>query len=340
MSANSLARVVGGIVIIVVGLLCVPLANADLAGSTIFDGFEAVFEEDITGLRSTYDVPTRSGNNVPDVMFSLSGQRVSYPGVGEEPSPGLPQGRAFDEGAMGLRVNGANLVVRVAGRLDPLSGVRYNGTWYGQGDVFVTVQDTDGVSQFALLNSWARRNDGQYRNIGRGYFNLARSFHAAGGKDGASLEGHLVELALSGDVALVGGPGSYSPTRKNNPPGLDYRTYAQGRIDDPNDPDYAAKNANLQHAAEDLNPDPHKDDVWYIQTWEFPASWISDDHLFDIGLHKTASCGNDQIGMLSTVSVPIPPNIQVSAPRAAVLGMIGLTIVGWVVGLRRRTHMA
>ena len=117
-----------------------------------FAGYETVWEVGVSGLQSSYYTDTQSGTTLPDYMFTLGPDRVSYPhGVGEVPSPGGLVGENFDEGALGVKVEGGNLVVQVAGGLNPLTGYYYDGwkTWYGQGDVFVTVEDTVGIRQYA-----------------------------------------------------------------------------------------------------------------------------------------------------------------------------------------------
>jgi hypothetical protein len=314
--------------------MCHSEANADLAANFTGMGFESVFEQNVSGLKSSYHAYTQGSsgvNNIPNEMFTLSNQRVFYPWVGAVPSPGGSTGRLFDEGAIGLKIDGANLVVQVAGRLNPLAGIKLRRKWYGQGDVFVTVEDSAGVRQFALLNSWAKKPDQSYRNLGDGDFNQAKNFHATGGAGGTSLEGWLVRLLNSDDVARVDGPHSYAAT-SGNPDGLDYRTYVQGG--------QPVDWANIVHTTTQEQDPKGLWQTWYMQTWEFPASWISSEYIFDIGLHKIASCGNDQIGMVTTAVVPEPVPVPVPVPHAAVLGIIGLTIVGWVGRTRRRTCAA
>ena len=331
MLMKRLIHVSGGIVLVVVCALCLSEANADLAANFTDMGFESVFEQNVSGLKSSYHAYTQGSwgvNNIPNEMFTLSDQRVYYPWVGTVPSPGGSRGRIFDEGAIGLKIEGANLVVKVAGRLDPLAGVKLYRTWYGQGDVFVTVEDSAGVRQFALLNSWAKKPDQSYRNLGKGYFNQAKNFHATGGTGGTSLEGWLVGLQNSDDVARVGGPHSY-PATSGNPDGLDYRTFAQG-----GEP---IGWANITHSTTQEEDPNGLWKNWYMQTWEFPTSWISSEQIFDIGMHKISSCGNDQIGMVTTVVVPAPGPVPIPAPQAAVLGIIGLAIVGRVAKTRWRT---
>jgi len=328
MSASDLIRIAGA-VMIVVGALCAPEANADLAASFTGMGFQTVLEQNVSGLKSSYHAYTQGSsgvNNVPNEMVTLSDQRVFYPWVGEVPSPGGPTGRIFDEGAIGLKIEGDSLLVQVAGRLNPLAGVKYGGAWYGQGDVFVTVADSSGVRQFALLNSWAKKPDQSYRSIGGSHFNQAKNFHATGGAGGTSLEGWLVGLLNSGDVARVGGPHSYTAT-SGSPDGLDYRTYAQGG--------QPVGWANIAHTTTQEQDPEGLWQTWYMQTWEFPASWISSEQDFTVGLHKIASCGNDQIGMVSMVAAP-GEEVVIPAPKAAVLGIIGLTIAGWIGRVRRR----
>ena len=269
---------------------------ADLA--TEFSGFNSVSEIGVSGLKSSYHTPTKAGNTQPDFLFTLSNERVSYPhGVGQVPSPGGSIGKAFDEGVLGVKVQGGNLTVKVAGALNPQTGYYHSGwkTWYGQGDVFVTVADSAGIGHFALLNSWARDGSGALRSLDGGHYDQAQTFHVG-------REGYLVRLDANGDVVRVGGTGAYSPTYSPAPEGLDYRSYAQGGTD--------IGNAGLVHSnVADFGQ------TWYIQTWTVPLRWLSSDPAFDIGLHKTASCGNDQIGMVA----------RVPAPGAAVLGLAGIT---------------
>ena len=197
-----------------------------------------------------------------------------------------------------------------------MSGYYYSGwnTWYGQGDVFVTVEDNAGITHFALLNDWARDNSGNYRELNGGYFDDAQDFHTGAGS-GADLQGHLVSLSLDSDVVLAGGTGSYRPSYSPPPVGLDYRVYAQGGTD--------AGDAGLVHStttdAGMMGPQ-----TWYIQTWTVPTGWLSSDQVFTVGLHKAASCGNDQIGIVAAVP----------APGALLLGALGLIISNW--RLRRR----
>ena len=205
---------------------------ADL--SSEFSGYHVVSEVGVSGLQSSYYMDTKSGITLPDYMFSLGPQHVSYPhGVGQVPSPGGSVGRFFDEGVIGVRVQGGDLTIQVAGGLNPLEGYYYSGwkTWYGQGDVFVTVEDTAGISHFALLNSWPRDGSGSYRQLNGGHFNTAQDFHTVGGGGGTSLEGHLVSLSAYSDVVRTGGTGSYYPNYSSPPVGLDYRVYAQGGED-------------------------------------------------------------------------------------------------------------
>jgi len=291
-----------------------------------FAGFTSVNEVAVSGMRSSYYTDILQGDLLPASLFTLGAARLSYPfGVGERPSPGGSIGRAFDEGMMGVMLDGDDLVVSVAGGLDPRSGYRHTGwnSWYGQGDVFITIEDT-AVSHFALLNAWARDAAGTPIDLNQGHFEKAKNFHVAGG-NGASLEGHLVKLTLDDHVALVGGAGSYSPTYSRTPTGLDFRVYAQGGKD--------LGDASLTHTSV---VDTGLNDVqqsWYIQTWTVPMQWLSGSPEFTIALHKAASCGNDQIALKAEITRPTVP-----APPAILLGLLGVSMAGWLTARRSRAN--
>ncbi len=289
--------------------LSAPAAWADLAGW--FSGYTASWEIGVSGLRSSYDSDTRAGNpltggTIATTLPQLGPQRVSYPsGVGEVPSPGGNLGENFDVGVLGVRISGGQLTVRVATALDPVNGFYSSdwNTWYGMGDMFVSVRDSTGVRQYALLNSWVRDDAGQPRALNGGHFADARQFHVAGGPGGTSLEGHLVRLIDDDDVTLTGGTGAY--TASNAPDGLDTRAFASGGID--------LGDAGLTH---DTVTDNGR--TWYIQTWTVGLASLSLDPSFQLALHIAASCGNDQSGLLVTVP----------SPGAALLGLMGLGTLG------------
>ena len=293
-----------GLILIVSG----SVVRGDL--SSEFSGYNAVWEVGVSGLQSSYHSDTKSGNTLPNYMFSLGPDRVSYPhGIGQVPSPGGSVGSHFDEGVMGVQVQGSDVVIQVAGALNPLTGYYYCGwnTWYGQGDVFITVEDSMGISHFALLNSWARDGSGSYRTLNGGHFDVAQAFHTQGGPGNTSLEGHLVNLLADSDVVRTGGRGSYPPSYSPPPVGLDYRTYAQGGVN--------IGDAGLVHSqVMDFGQD------WFVQKWTFPTHWLSSDPVFTMGLHNVASCGNDQIGMVTVVP----------APGAFLLGLAGFGTVGLI----------
>jgi len=134
------------------------------------------------------------------------------------------------------------------------------------------------------------------------------------------------------EVALVGGPNAFSADGFY-PVGMDGRVFAQ---DD--DPAVSPINANLVHTST-----TEGSQTLYIQTWTIPLSHLTvydttlDANLksvnkygFDMGLHKMASCGNDQIGL----TVRLTDEAPVPAPAALILGMLGLSIVG----VRMRKH--
>ncbi len=227
------------------------------------------------------------------------------------PSPGGALGKNFDQGMLGMKVDGSNLVVKMATGLNPLTGYYYSGwnTWYGQGDMFVAVDDGSSVSHFALLNTWARvAPGGALRQIDGGHFNDAQAFHVG-------REGSLVALGSNSDVTLTGGAGSYSAGHAAPPAGLDTRAYAEGGTE--------IGDANIQHnSLTDLGQ------AWYIQTWTVPIAWLtSSTSAVTIGLHSTASCGNDTIAGNYTILDQIPE------PCSALLAVIGLGLA-----TRRRTR--
>lgn len=311
------------------------VSRADLADE--FDGFTRVQEAGVSGLTSSYyDWAQSSPTALPASQEVLGSDRVSYPyGIGTVPSPGTSVARNFDEGALGVMRDGTDLVIKVAGGLDPETGFYYSGwnTWYGQGDVFLSVLDsTHVVRHYALLNAWARDAQGDPRTLDGGHFDQAQAFHTTGGESGSSLEGHLVRLADLDDIVLAGGSGAYAPTYSPPPEGLDYRVFAQGGTDlgDADlDTSGRASDAGLGGVVQ----------TWYIQEWRFPMEWLSTDKYFTLGLHKAASCGNDQIGMLTSITKPITPQDDppvVPAPGAMALGGVGLALVGWAKRNTRR----
>ncbi len=265
-----------------------------------FSGFTSVAEVGVSGAKSSYDT-TRTGTTRPATMVTFEDARVSYPGVGTVPSPGGPVGAQFDEGALGVKVAGGNLVIQVATAFNPQTGVRYNNTYYGQGDIFITVDDSDGVSQFALLNAWPGQNNAYY-TLNGGYFAQAQSFHTGIGGSGINLQGHLVSLTADTQVLRYGGTAAYTPSYAGGVGGLDYRAFAQGGTD--------VGDAGL--------PTPTLIDGYWVQTWDFDLNWLSLDPGFTLGLHVAPSCGNDQIGLVTAVPVP----------GAVILGLAGFGTVG------------
>ncbi|MGD8451463.1 MAG: PEP-CTERM sorting domain-containing protein [Phycisphaerae bacterium] len=281
--------------VLVVATLGTCLVQADLVNA--FSGFDATWEIGVSGLKSSYYNDTAqghplSGPTISNYFPELGPDRVSYPsGVGQVPSPGGSTGLAFDQGVLGAQVVDGALVLQLATALDPHAGYYHNGwgAWYGEGDLFVTVSDSDGISHFALLNTWARNSEGDPISLNGGHFADAQEFHLFGGTGDTSLEGHLVALLGDGDVTLTGGQGAY--TASNAPVGLDMRAFAEGGDD--------LGDAGLTYATIiDSNR------TWYLETWSIDLSQLSTDATFDIALHTAASCGNDQIAL--SCSVPEP----------------------------------
>ncbi len=273
------------------------LTQADLIDEYL--GFDSIWEPGVTGLQSSYHDDVAAGTPLTGPTTGslapvFGPGRVSYPsGVGEVPSPGGQMGLNFDQGVLGVRLVGNDLIVRLATAVDAQAGFYHPGleTWYGQGDMFLDVADSFGMSHYALTNSWAR-DGSDPRAVGGNYYKNARDFHIAGGANGASLEGRLIQLGADNDVRLAGGKGAYKPN--NAPDGLDLRIFAQDGLD--------LGDAGLTHGSvSDLNR------VWHLQTWTIGLDGLSSDAEFDVGLHTAASCANDQIG--GTFNVPEPTSI-------------------------------
>lgn len=277
-----------------------------------FAGYSTVQEVGTSGLQSSYSGDSISGLSVTGpttsaVLPALGPNRVGYPNVGEAPSGGS----AFDLGVLGMRVNGVMLELRVASGINPLTGLMHSGVVFGVGDALITVRDSAGISHFAALSAWARDGGGAPRSLNGGFLDDAMNFHTSGGSGGASLEGHLVGFSLDGDVQRTGGTLAFNAG--NAPAGLDIRAFAKAGTD--------LGDASLAHASvNDLGQD------WFLQSWSIPLANLSSDADFDVALHMTVSCGNDQIG----------GEMHVPEPSSAVLSLLGLT---GLASLRRSGRM-
>ncbi len=300
----------------VAALAATQAARADLA--TSFAGFQVVGGAGTSGLQSSYYTPVKNGTAVTGItaLPTLGPGAVTYPGgVGALPSPGHASsnlGRFFDIGMIGVKFVGSQVVVQLASAIDPRVGYQTGGTWYNQGDVFLTVDDSAaGVKHFALLNTWARDGSGNTRTLGGGStFNSAQAFHLTGGAGASSLEGHLVSLSQNSHVQNSGGNGAY--TSGNAPAGLDMRVFAKGGTDQ--------GDASLGFGVTtDIGMSGLQN--YYLQSWTFDRSLLSSDGSFNFALHSAASCGNDQID--GNFQAPT----QVPAPGAAVLALLGLGLV-------------
>ncbi len=280
-----------------------------------FNGFNYIDEIGVSGLQSSYSSDVAGGNKLPNYMPSFGPYRVNYSGVGTSPSGGHP----FDEGVLGWMLEDDQLIIRVACGMNPLTGYMSNGRVYSQGDAFLTIEDQAGVvSQFALLNSWARQN-GVPRQLDTSSFtgyNGAMNFHTGG------MEGHLVLLDSNSDVVLTQGSQAYGPRPGSTygvPTGLDTRVFAQGGVD--------LGFMNLNHLFYDV---PNSGSDWYVQTWTVPLSKLSSDGDFNFSLHIAPTCGNDQIGMKGHVEGSVPE------PATVLLSIAGMGLIG----LRRQRPMA
>lgn len=297
--------------IVVVLVAAAPIARADLFQA--FLGFDTVSEIGVSGLQSSYYSDTKinqpiSGATTGSSLAVFGPDRVTYPnGIGQVPSPGGSIGAQFDQGVLGIKIDGDNIVFQLATALSPQTGYYHSGwkSWYGQGDLFIDVMSGDGVQHFALLNAWGRDTAGNPLSLNGGYLSAAQKFHVGNNTD-SSLEGHLVHLTSDGDVALTGGTGAYHSGIA--PTGLDLRTYAAGGTD-------------LGNAGLTLTSLTDQNRTWYLQTWTIGLDNFSTDATFNIGLHAAASCGNDQIG--GSFAVPEPASLA-------------LVLVGVLVQLRRR----
>jgi len=136
----------------------------------------------------------------------------------------------------------------------------------------------------------------------------------------AGLVGHVVSLTDSSQVALIGGPGSYDGY---NVAGLDSRVFAQGGTDEGG----TADDLTISTTQDQVFPGTGPDGTWYIETWTVPIAAFSSGTSFEVGLHQTFSCGNDQIGLLADIGggSATPAN---GGPVVPVPGAIGLAAIG------------
>lgn len=272
--------------------------QADL--STAFSGFETVNEVGVSGLTSSYHADTVNNLSVSGPVTSASlanfgPLRVEYPGIGAVASPGGAEGKFYDQGVLGWRVDGSDLVVQLATGMNPFTG-RYNAQhnqYYAQGDMFLSVGDSGGVRQYALLSNWAD-SDGPL-DLGSGYAS-AMNFHLGSGIDSDTREGDLIRLLADNDVQRSTGSGTYN--HGNAPDGLDIRVFARGGTD--------LGDMDLMHSTTN---DAGQD--WYIMTWTVPMSFLSADPTFNVAFHAGPTCSNDQIG--GGGLVPEPASLGVLA---------------------------
>jgi hypothetical protein len=308
----------------------IAVAVLGFASMALADVSASVSEIGTSGQQSSYYANSPSNNDMTSNWFTtmptLSSQLVNYTdgSTGTVPSPGMnspAEAAQFDQGTLALNISGGQVKVTLTTAMSPTAGYFDNGywqRWYGQGDVFLSVDNAGAVKQYALLNNMPTVLDD-------GSFDAARNFRSGTGATAAT--GDLVELGNTSQVAYIAGNGSYSATGGYGPDavGLDGRIYAQGGTP------VGDGTLSITSTPNSFGYDGQSV-TWYTETWTFAEGDLG---AFDeISLHSATTCGNDQIGLDSgLITSNGPRGGTVPAPAAVLLGVLGLAGIG---ALKRR----
>lgn len=300
------------------------VAVLGLGSAALADVSVSVDQKGTSGSVSSY-YTNNYGNEIVSNWFTtmptLGPTLVYYTdaNVGAVPSPGMyspAEAAQFDAGTLALNITGGTVTVQMTTAMNPTTGY-HDGSWnewYGQGDMFLSVDNAGTVKQYALLNTMPPVLDD-------GGYDAARNFRTGGG----AAPGDLVLLGNAGQVSYITGNGSYSGPSGYGADGvgLDSRIYANGGT-----VVAATAFSNGGQGTPGIGYDNQAVN-WYTETWTFAASNLGS--FDDIALHSAMTCGNDQIGLDSGLIVYNRANVP--APAAVLLGLLGLTGVGF---LKRR----
>ena len=277
-------------VVISGGLMLGGLGASSLAGSDTSDaGPSVAFRMELNGFEVVEDGVGTTGRHSSYHGFGLDDDECfEVPSFGEErvrfsgrliPAAGVE----YDEGVIGVRIDGDDLVVAVAAGVGSQKWTRGNGgNIIGQGDLFVTVRQNGDLYQFALLNDLnsgkSLANEGRWR--------AAQMFRYS---DQAEV-GHAVLLTSEDHVSTSGGNQGHE-RGGNSPVGLDERVFARGGED--------TGVGKLDHYEFDAQQPLEGREVvtWNVSEWTIPLTVLGDEEeAMTLAFHIAPSCGNDQIG--------------------------------------------